>query len=322
MFPSWLTAERDRLFELIERGQLPHALLIHGPGGTGRRWLALSIIGRLLDFEAADEAVATAPGALIDEESAPLHPDFSLVQPPPDKRIIPIELIRALIGFLNLTSHQSGYKVALLNPAHAMNIHSSNSLLKTLEEPPGASVILLVTDALSRLAPTIISRCQRVRIALPATAAALDWLRARDDRVDWAPILELAGGAPIRALEYQASDVVGQVAEFERDIDALTRRRASPVAVARRWGGGKEELCLSWLYQRISAEIKATQQPGHAKSGSTQRRDDLQIAPENLNIERAFAELRHLGELRKLQGSGVNADLQLSAILTRWYGQR
>ena len=173
-----------------------------------------------------------------------------------------------------------------------------------------------------RLAPTIVSRCHRVRIAVPAPTEALAWLQARNDRVDWAPILGLAGSAPIRALEYHAGDVAGQVAEFEQDIDALERRRASPTAVAKRWASADGELCLSWLYRRISAEIKSSQQPGKLETASTARGDDLQNGAENLHFERAFAELRQLGELRKLHGSGLNADLQLSAILTRWYGQR
>lgn len=321
MFPSWLLTERERLFELIERDQIPHALLIHGPAGTGRRWLALAVIGRLLGFDVDDDAAVTAAGGLVDEETAHVHPDFSLVQPPPDKRAIPVDRIRELIGFLNLTSHQSGYKTALLNPAHAMNRHSSNSLLKTLEEPPGRSVIVLITDALSRLAPTIVSRCHRVRIAVPAPDEALDWLRHRIPGANWAAVLDLAGGAPIRALEYHEDGVPEQVATFERDVDALQRRRASPAGVAKRWAKTDGDLCLAWLYQRISADIAASLDAAGVRDDGKPQIRHLQNVAENLNIERAFAELRHIGELRQLHGSGLNADLQLSAILTRWYGQ-
>lgn len=322
MFPKWLTGERDRLFDLIGSSQLPHALLIHGPAGTGRRLLALTIAARLLGFELDSDASGVAPGVLVDEDTAPRHPDFSLVQPPPDKRVIPIDRIRELIAFLNLTSHQSGYKSVVLNPAHAMNHHSANSLLKTLEEPPGTSSIVLVTDSLSRLMPTIISRCHRVRVALPTQAEALEWLESRGEPGDWPSILTLAGGAPIRALEYRQSDVPAQVAEFERDVEALQRRRATPVSIAKSWSKADPDMYLDWLYARISDEIRQTSQVEAPVSGSNQLGNDLQISAENLNIERAFADLRHIGELRRLHGSGLNSDLQLAGILTRWFGRQ
>lgn len=320
--PFWLIEEQQRVAGLIDRDQLPHALLIHGPAGTGRRWLAMAVVDALLGLPADARAAATTPGPLVDEESAPAHPDFVFVQPPPEKQVIPVERVRELIDFLNLTSHQSGYKAALVNPAHAMSIGAANSLLKTLEEPPGSSVIVLVSDSLSRLPPTIVSRCHRVRVPLPPAPAALDWLAAQHGEVDWEPILGLAGGAPIRALEYHAANVVAQIAEFEQDVAALERSRASPAAVATRWAAQDPELCLNWIYQRISAEIRANQCASGTLSGENRRTGHLKNGAENLNIERAFAELRQLGELRQLQGRGLQANLQLSGILTRWYGRR
>jgi len=306
---------------MLEHDQLAHALLLHGPVGSGRRLLALSIICRLLDMPATD-AAAIAPGLLLDEESVPRHPDFAVVQPPPDKRLIPAVRVRELIGFLNLTSHQSGYKVVLLNPAHAMSHHAANSLLKTLEEPPGRSVLVLVTDSISRLAPTIVSRCHRVRVPLPTRDEALAWLKLRDAAVDWTGLLDLAGSAPIRALEYRRADIPAQIEAFARDIDALELRRASPASIAKRWSRVDPEVCLTWLYQRISAEVRTSAVSAAVESPPNPVSDDLQNGAENLTIERAFAELRHIGELTRLLGSGLNADLQLSGILTRWYGRR
>ncbi|MEC7803529.1 MAG: hypothetical protein VX533_01615, partial [Pseudomonadota bacterium] len=88
-----------------------------------------------------------------------------------------------------------------LYPADAMTVNAANSLLKTLEEPPAGSVICLVTEALSRLPATIISRCQRVRVPVAPSEIALSWLQQIDAGPDWAPILEAAGGAPFLALE-------------------------------------------------------------------------------------------------------------------------
>lgn len=319
-FPEWLTERREQLFDQIKRDRLPHALLIHGPVGTGRRILALSVIGRLLGFDDAESA-AVVPGLLIDPEQVPAHPDFTIVQPPPDKRLIPIDLIRQLIGVLNLTSHQSGYKAALINPAQSLTRDAANSLLKTLEEPPGHTVIVLITDSLSRLPATIVSRCQRIRVAMPSASLAQEWLRVRNAAVDWGPAVEIARGAPLTALHYHEDDVPAQVAEFTRDIEALQARQDSPAAVAKSWSRADPEVCLNWLYQRISGEIVDGCRDFDAKTESTTRNGHLQKGTENLNMERAFAELSYIGELRRLQGSGLNAELQLSGILARWYGR-
>jgi DNA polymerase-3 subunit delta' len=320
MIPEWLKTEFDPLTELIQRDKLPHALLIHGPAGTGRRLLALSIIGRVLGIEVTESEAALATGALVDEERAPVHPDFRLVQIPVEKRFIPIDSIRQLIGFMNLTSHQRGYKTALINPANAMTRDAANSLLKTLEEPPGASVTVLITDSLSRLPATIVSRCHRVRVAVPSTAAAMAWLQQQDPKGDWESVLSLAGGAPVRALAYRREGAIEKVADFARDVDALARRRASPVEVARRWARVDPELCLNWLYQAIAAELRGSGESGGPQRGIKSGSGRLQNGTESLNIERAFGDLRKVGELKRLQGRGLNAELQLSGILTRWYG--
>lgn len=320
--PEWLSDEYGRVERLIERDELPHALLIHGPAGTGRRWLAMAVADRLLGLSGEPAAAALTPGELIDEEIGPTHPDFTLVQPPPDKRALPVDLVRKLIDTLNLTSHQSGYKVALVNPAHAMSIGAANSLLKTLEEPPGRTLIVLVTDSLSRLAPTIVSRCHRVRVSLPAAAVGLRWLGAQDAKIDWQGLLDLAGGAPLKALEYQGANAVAHIAEFEQDVDALERRKASPSGVAGRWVKRDPGLCMAWMYRRIAAEIRSSHCDADGRAGENQRISHLKIGAENPNIERAFADLREVGELRRLQGSGLNPELQLAGLLTRWYGRR
>jgi len=325
IFPHWLSEQREHLFERIEHDQLPHALLFHGPPGTGRRLLALSVIGRVLGFDAAGleaaGSAAVASGPLIDPELAPAHPDFTVAQPPPDKRVIQIEQIRQLIEVLHLTSHQSGYKVALINPAQALTRHAANSLLKTLEEPPGRTVIVLITDSLSRLPATIVSRCQRIRIGLPSAAQAQQWLQARDPAADWGSILAIAGGAPLTALHYHEEEIPARVARFERDMDALEAGQNSPTAVAKAWANADPEVCLNWLYRRISGEILDGCQGLAAQAGAKTGNRDLQKGPEKLNMERAFADLTYIGELRRLQGSGLNGELQLSGILTRWYGR-
>ena len=318
--PEWLATQGATLDALIATQKFPHALLIHGPEGTGRRLLALWLVGRLLGLPEVDLRPAMFTADSIEAENLPQHPDFQLVQPEADKRSISIERIRNLIAFLNLTSHQSGAKVALLTPAHAMTGPAANSLLKTLEEPPGSSAIILVAAALSRLPLTIVSRCRRVRVPGPAIAAANAWLKSQVPDLDWAPILELTGGAPLSALRLQQSDFSGHAAGLQDDIAALLERKLTPASVARRWAGIDPDLCLQWLYRRISQEIRVASGIPPEDLQQVAAFGYLQNLSESLNIETSFADLREISELRRLQGAGLNQDLQLANILGRWYG--
>lgn len=304
-FPAWLEPAQAKLGPLIEQGRLPHALLIHGPCGTGRRLLALWIAGRVLGIDSLDLQAGLGAGRVLDPDRAPSHPDLRLFQLEEDKRDITVDSMRALIAFIHLTSHRGGAKVAFICPAEAMNRNAENSLLKTLEEPPAHSLIILVADSISRLAPTVVSRCHRERISMPSMESAETWLQSLDPTADWRLALELAGGAPIGALQIQQSDFPKQAMRFEKDISALMSRRSTPVEVARRWSTQDKDLCLRWLYQRVSSEL---------------RDSHLQMNGNMLSMEHSYGYLREINELRRLQRAGLNAEMQLTNLLTRWYG--
>ena len=97
---------------------------------------------------------------------------ITLGQPSEDKKDIAVAQLRSLSEVLTLRSYRGGPKVALIDPAEAMNIHSFNALLKTLEEPPEETYLLLATSRSDRIPRTIASRCARFRMPLPETEEA------------------------------------------------------------------------------------------------------------------------------------------------------
>jgi DNA polymerase-3 subunit delta' len=318
--PDWLLGPAQSLADAHARDQLPHAILIHGPAGTGRRLLALWIAARVLGIDEFPLSPEVYDDDLLNAERLPAHADLTLVQPEPDKQNISVDRIRELIKFMQLTSYQKGSKLALISPAQALTTQAANSLLKTLEEPPGATVIVLVTDALSRLPATVISRCHRVRVNLPAGAPALDWLRREYADVSWSEVLDLAGGAPLTALKYQQDGFPKQAMELEKDIQALKNRQISPVAAAQRWARRDSERCLTWLYLRASAEVRALITGEGIESTPNSSLRHLQNQGKNLNMEARFSYLQEIGELRRLRGTGINMDLNWMYLLSRWYG--
>ena len=182
------------------QGRLAHALLISGPAGIGKLQLANVFSQSLLCAEPQADGLACGQCHACSLYAAGNHPDFFRLSPEDDSKVIKIDQIRVLIEKMSLSSHYSRYRAVTLNPADAMNIAAANALLKTLEEPPADTVLLLITDRPSFLPATIRSRCQSLRLALPPAEIAQAWLAAQlDNPRDAAVLLGLAGGAPLAA---------------------------------------------------------------------------------------------------------------------------
>ncbi|MEP6609673.1 MAG: DNA polymerase III subunit delta' [Burkholderiaceae bacterium] len=209
------------------RDRLPHALLVHGTRGIGKRHL-IKAFARLLLCESPKGESPCGQCAGCQLLSADNHPDLRWLTPAaqmPERddagvadgeaetgsqsmrsasarpgREIVIDQVRKTGEFLSITSHRGGRRVVLLIPAEALNEPAANALLKTLEEPPPEVVFLAVSDELDAVLPTIRSRFLLLRAPVPRQTQALDWLqRAGVD--DAARKLAEAGGAPIGLLE-------------------------------------------------------------------------------------------------------------------------
>jgi DNA polymerase-3 subunit delta' len=224
---------------MARRARFPHALLLSGQEGIGKRDLALVLAQSLLCETPTDEGLACNRCASCHYVAAGQHPDLRIVEPfdvDEDGVATPLEWIavdkvRALIDWAQLTSHRRVAKVALIAPAERMNAAAANALLKTLEEPPAGTYLILVTHQPGRLAPTIVSRCVRVAVPTPEPASASPWLAAQGVKGAEA-LLAQAQGAPLRAR--QLSDA-GYQAERAAWLAALAAPRSlSPLLLSAR----------------------------------------------------------------------------------------
>src|SRR5579859_1700222 len=217
MTPPWLSKEMAALGAAYEADRMPHALLIHEAPGAGGDWLASWIAKRVL------------------QTGRDSHPDWINVRPTDESKQIRIEQVRELAQELALTSHQGGYKVGVISPADVLNRFAANALLKTLEEPPPRTVLILVVTQPSRLPATILSRCQRIRIRAPARQEAVAWLEASRGPEDWNAVLDTLGEAPMLASEVDPKAVVQVGQEVRRTLEEVTTGGGDPVATAERW---------------------------------------------------------------------------------------
>ncbi|HJU25721.1 MAG TPA: DNA polymerase III subunit delta' [Rhodanobacteraceae bacterium] len=237
--PPWQTAAWSTLAARAERGSLPHALLLAGAGGLGKRAFAENFVrARLCEHPRSGHACGTCRACAL--LAAGTHPDRILVTPETNERTgkprteIIVEQIRALSARLAMSAQLGGWQIAVIDPADAMNPAAANALLKTLEEPSASSLIVLVADQPWRLPATIRSRCQRIDFAAPSWNEALAWLRTQGVR-EPEPALQAAGGNPGRALVYAQGDEPARRESVRKDLVALARGRASTWHVAHAW---------------------------------------------------------------------------------------
>ncbi|WP_395825186.1 DNA polymerase III subunit delta' [Collimonas sp.] len=223
------------------RTRLPHAILFHGAEGIGKTVFVEQFAQSLLcEQPQADDHACGSCGS-CGWFAQYNHPDYRRVRPEildgdeavdgddseagdakksakstkaPSKEI-KIDQIRALAGFMNISTHRQGQRVVLLYPAEALNTASANALLKTLEEPPPNTVFLLCSNSLDRLLPTILSRCRKFAMPVPSLVAALAWLQAQGlKEADARSLLAEQGGAPLTAYAQSQSDGRALIDEF------------------------------------------------------------------------------------------------------------
>ncbi|WP_237065100.1 DNA polymerase III subunit delta' [Microbulbifer guangxiensis] len=252
--PSPLPWQRDawsRLGGQWHAGRCPHALLLSGQAGLGKRRFAEAFAAMVLcDSPRQGLACGDCRGCRLWRAGS--HPDFLRVEPEKEGGPIKVEQVRQLGGFVGQTSGREGARVVLLAPAEAMNVNAANALLKNLEEPASSVILLLISDAPAGLLPTIRSRCQTVPFPAPTAESALQWLR--DGGLEGAAArsaLAVAGGAPLRALALAEPESLELREQFLTDLVELSEGRSSPVSLAGRWespGEGCEltELLLFW----------------------------------------------------------------------------
>ena len=233
---SWQVKQWERLRQAAEQGRLPHALLLSGMAGAGLKQFALAFSRYLLCRAPGPVGAACQQCRSCLLHKVGNHPDVRLVSPEEDGAQIKVESVRDLIAYLQLSAQYGGRKIAVIEPAEGMNRHSANSLLKTLEEPAASALLVLVSYQPARLPVTIRSRCQSISFNRIGRQAAMDWLQERiDEPARAAALLELAGGAPLKALELAGTDTLEQWEELLKDLQDARRSHTCPVEIVEKW---------------------------------------------------------------------------------------
>ncbi len=177
-------------------------------------WASSPISGTSSDTEG--DISDASDGSTDTMSGAEAEPGSSKSKKKPSKQI-GVEQIRALADFINISSHQNGYKIILIHPAETMNPSAANALLKSLEEPPPRTLFILVAHQAQNLLPTIRSRCVQVSMPAPDPAVAIDWLRQQGVK-NPETCLASASYAPLSALAFDDETYHERHLSFVRQI--------------------------------------------------------------------------------------------------------
>lgn len=245
----WHQHQWQQVRSAIAGNKLHHALLLTGPEGIGLKQFANLLASVLLCHQPDDDGFmcGTCKSCLLLQ--AGNHPDLMSLEPEEAGKQLKVELVRDLVQFMQHTNQYGRKKVAIIEPADAMNRSAANGLLKTLEEPPPDSLIILNSHQPSLLPVTIRSRCQRINFSPSYSGQTLTWLEhaISDPNHDIQDLLSIAQGAPLKVLDLADGDPAGKRESLLQDLTEVRRDNANLVKVAERWQGFGANEVLRWL---------------------------------------------------------------------------
>ncbi|MGB9671295.1 MAG: DNA polymerase III subunit delta' [Halothiobacillaceae bacterium] len=314
----WLEPLFEQLAALAREARLPHALLLAGPEGVGKGRLARRLAQAVLCHAPGPGGQPCDQCASCRPFLAGAHPDFTQLEPDEPGKPIKVDAVRDFCAALQLTSQFSHGKVGILEPAEAMNLAASNSLLKTLEEPPAGTLIILVTAQPSRLPVTVRSRCQRWTVGVPEREAAAAWL-ARQPQVageDPGLLLDLVEGRPLAALNLAAPERLASRTRWLESLLHLLRAGGNPLALAAATDKAELSELVHWSTLLVADLLRL-----QAGVGEVVNRDLADLLPpvaRRIDARGLFGLYDHLLELAGLVNHPLNRDLLLEDLLLRF----
>ncbi|MBU0498583.1 MAG: DNA polymerase III subunit delta' [Gammaproteobacteria bacterium] len=315
----WQRPQWQRMQTLQGQGRIPHALLIQGPEGVGKRVFADAFAQGLLCINPRGEGASCGECRTCRLLRAGTHPDLTWVEPEAEGKAIRIDQIREFTQREALTSQFGGHKIWIITPADAMNGAAANALLKTLEEPAPATLILLLTSRSGALPATIRSRCQSLSFPTPAAAQALEWLTPQGDQ-DWATLLAVAAGSPFRAIALatgERQELRGRVLE---QFFKLLLGQADPIDLAEEWHKPDLSLVLHWLTGLLVDLARLSTNTGCRELFNPDALPELLVAAPKRSAAQWQGYLTAIYGVRSAIERQLNMQMQLEALLLRFSG--
>lgn len=315
----WHFSHWQRFLNSLEAKRLPHAILLTGSEGLGKRYFANRLAANLLCSAptASGWSCGKCRGCQLLQSST--HPDCVAIEPEEPGKAIKIDTIREFVQKESLTSQLGGYKVIIIEPADALNVAAANSLLKTLEEPITNTVMVLISDQPGKLPATIRSRCSLFKFTRPEEGIALDWLSTAIEADADAPLLlSLANGAPLKAVALSDKNLLLEREQMLGEVAALLRQQADPVIIAARWDKLSLARIIEWFAGWVIDMIRIQVNKKNAVIINIDQMALLRDLGSNVQSKQLHLMLEQLYQARRTLGGQLNTQMLLEGILLKW----
>jgi DNA polymerase-3 subunit delta' len=314
----WQEGLWERLWQAHRDQRLPHGLLLTGQSGMGKCRFARCLAQALFCRHPSDHGVPCGQCRNCRLFVAGTYPDYHLIEPEEDAKTqeIKVDAIRELSERGVLTSSSGGQKVIVIAPADHMNTAAANSLLKTLEEPVPATLLVLVSSQPHKLPATVRSRCQRSEI-FADRGQANAWLAQQTKHPQPQLLLDLASGSPLTALALAEPEVLRERGRMLAEFAECLHGRQDPVAVAERWVQLEPLRVLSWISGWLLDMLRLKHSPDAALFNSDQR-DNMRVLAQRADSKRLYRLLDEVLEGRRQVTSPLSKQLMLESILITW----
>ncbi|ATU97902.1 DNA polymerase III subunit delta' [Aeromonas salmonicida] len=314
MYP-WLIPDWHALSQTAQAGRLGHAWLLLGDPGLGKEQLA-ERLARLHLCQQPDRGEPCGQCHSCQLFDKGHHPDLGTVTI--DSKTIGVEAIREICARLQNSAQLGRGKVVIIPDAERMTESAANALLKTLEEPAGDSLLLLIASQVSRLLPTILSRCHKHVCQLPTEGETVRWLAEQGHQATLAQV-RICQGAPLRVLRYIEEQQDGKRRELLESFVSLslTPTRATHVCSQL---ADETQVRLHWLQLFLCDALKTQAGCGHHQLAMPDLAALSQQLAEGNSSEKLLEAEQQLVALKATcqPGQLSNPTIHLMNWLSRW----
>jgi DNA polymerase III subunit delta' len=297
----------------IAHDAVRHAYLFAGPPGVGRRTLALRFARALMCTQppAPGESCGTCRACLQIESMQ--YPDLAVIQAEAEGAVLKIDQVREVNHSLSLKPYQSKYRVALFLRFQEANLNAQNALLKTLEEAPGHAILILTADNAEQLLPTIVSRCEIMRLrALPLEAVEAHLLQHGASPEDARLLAHLSNGRPGYALRLLADpDALKSRAERLDDLrELMPATRVKKFAYADKLAKDKDIFRrVLQLWSSYFRDVMLAAAQADSPLANVDRAEEIATLAKQLSLPQARKTVGNLEHAVELLDRNINARL-------------
>lgn len=256
--------QKGHFLDAFHGKRFPHGWIFSGQRGIGKATFAYTLARYILSGRTDRNTDFSPSDPLVRRIAAHSHGDFLSLEREEGKQEITVEQARKIPSFFSQTTAEGGWRVVIVDEADRMNRSTMNGILKSLEEPPDQTVLILVTQSMGRLLPTITSRCQTMKFSpLPhdQMVKVIDHLKPEIPSGQKESLIQYSDGSPGRFFEFiEEAELAHNLSELLEQVPWRTLKPMIPL-INRAAKDDKifdimEHMTLQALHQSVEKNVR------------------------------------------------------------------